>query len=410
MALDFIGGMGLDNTRIELVTEEIVPDFSSIYPSCPSSECIDCEKAESVVMCRVCCSNLYTNPISYSDVYGYSAFSLDWLVDIAEWSGLRLIFQSLQGAERQPHSRTLTQEVYAFIQKFHWFRNIKPSPLLEVVELKVKPSEDQICGYYEVGGNPEGRIVGGKEVMKINKYPWQLSLSTGYLGMLYQHRCGAAVVSAIWAITAAHCLQAVSVASRLYVLGGFTDMEKWDWAQIRRVEKYYNHENFSASLYEQDIALLKLESPLLFTPNVLPVCLPAPSYRGKFNSAVGKTALLSGWGRHWETGPLVNQLEMVELPVIDNWECMKWYNRSGSRQYIPEKSFLCAGYEDGGFDACNGDSGGPLIIYRADGRAELLGIVSWGIGCGIAGRPGVYTRVGEFLPWIQKTMRMYDLD
>ena len=38
---------------------------------------------------------------------------------------------------------------------------------------------------------------------------------------------------------------------------------------------------------------------------------------------------------------------MVKLPIISNEVCMKWYNKSGSRQFIPSYTFLCAGYEEG---------------------------------------------------------------
>jgi len=105
----------------------------------------------------------------------------------------------------------------------------------------------------------------------------------------------------------------------------------------------------------------------------------------------------------------MGQLEMVELTIISNNISMSWYNRSGSRQFILENTFLCTGWEEGQRDACNGDSGGPLVVTRADGRAELMGVVSWGIGCGHRGRPGVYTRVSEFLPWIEKTMRDFEV-
>ena len=85
---------------------------------------------------------------------------------------------------------------------------------------------------------------------------------------------------------------------------------------------------------------------------------------------------------------LACRLEMVQLPLISNKQCMEWYNRfalrspvkvifspvrSGSRQLIPRHTFLCAGWEEGAKDACGGDSGGPLVVYRPDGRAELVG-------------------------------------
>ena len=60
-------------------------------------------------------------------------------------------------------------------------------------------------------------------------------------------------------------------------------------------------------------------------------------------------------------------------------------------------------------DACSGDSGGPLTVTRRDGRSQLWGVVSWGIGCGVEGRPGVYTRVSQFVDWITRTIAENDI-
>jgi len=54
-----------------------------------------------------------------------------------------------------------------------------------------------------------------------------------------------------------------------------------------------------------------------------------------------------------------------------------------------------------------GDSGGPLYYSFSPGNTPwyLLGVVSFGARqCG-NGKPGVYSRVEEFIPWIQRNLK-----
>ena len=60
---------------------------------------------------------------------------------------------------------------------------------------------------------------------------------------------------------------------------------------------------------------------------------------------------------------------------------------------------FCAGTKEGGKDACQGDSGGPAIFQN-----ELVGATSWGIGCGQATYPGVYTDVAIYRSWIDSKL------
>ncbi|MBF0442280.1 MAG: trypsin-like serine protease [Oligoflexales bacterium] len=81
-------------------------------------------------------------------------------------------------------------------------------------------------------------------------------------------------------------------------------------------------------------------------------------------------------------------------------EC-KEMNKSHQFAKSLDSRVICAGNKEGnGKDSCNGDSGGPLVTTEEPPR--LLGVVSWGDGCGANGRPGVYTRVSAFKEWIRE--------
>ncbi len=155
------------------------------------------------------------------------------------------------------------------------------------------------------------------------------------------------------------------------------------------------HVNFDKFSYEYDIALLRMVQSVQYQPNIIPICLPADTS----DNLVGRTGTVTGWGRRTEFGNISPVLREVHLPIISNSKCMTMYRRSGQNEWIP-RIFVCAGTANGGKDSCEGDSGGPMVIKGRNGRYELAGVISWGIGCGDRNRPGVYTRIAEFKDWI----------
>jgi secreted trypsin-like serine protease len=104
--------------------------------------------------------------------------------------------------------------------------------------------------------------------------------------------------------------------------------------------------------------------------------------------AEGGAARVYGWGDTRGDGSYAASLHTAEVAVLPDAECEHDYPRGGKDGTYTPRSMLCAGVPGGGRDACQGDSGGPLV---AGGR--LIGLVSWGTGCGTPGKPGVYTRI-----------------
>ena len=94
-------------------------------------------------------------------------------------------------------------------------------------------------------------------------------------------------------------------------------------------------------------------------------------------------------------------LQKVEVPVIPDEDCRTAYAKAG---IIIREDMLCAGYPEGGKDACQADSGGPLVGVQGETR-YLAGIVSWGISCARGEYPGVYTEVAYFIDWINSKLQ-----
>ncbi|RLU26608.1 hypothetical protein DMN91_000404 [Ooceraea biroi] len=248
---------------------------------------------------------------------------------------------------------------------------------------------------------PESRIVGGNR-SSFGKWPWQISLRQ-WRSQTYLHKCGAALLNENWAITAAHCVESVPPSDLLLRIGEHdlaNEDEPYGY-QERRVQIVASHPQFDARTFEYDLALLRFYEPLLpFQPNVLPICLPDDD-----ETYVGHTAYVTGWGRLYDEGPLPSVLQEVAVPVINNTVCEAMYRNAGYIEHIPH-IFICAGWRNGGFDSCEGDSGGPMVIQRArDKRWILAGIISWGIGCAAPNQPGVYTRISEFREWINQILQ-----
>lgn len=163
------------------------------------------------------------------------------------------------------------------------------------------------------------------------------------------------------------------------------------------------HPDYDSKTLENDLALIKMKKPVPFRDDIQPICLP--NYNEDFT---GLDGYATGWGlTDFDKRQLPDTLQIVRLPIISNKRCQSMYRKTGHDKQITDMD-LCAGYAKGGMDACEGDSGGPLIVRRPNDRRWLLaGIVSNGVKCGEPLLPGVYTRVSRFMPWIMEQMRIH---
>ncbi|XP_063534507.1 serine proteinase stubble-like isoform X1 [Cydia strobilella] len=256
------------------------------------------------------------------------------------------------------------------------------------------------CGVTAMWPRPEMRIMGGKD-SNFGRWPWQVSVRrTSFFSFSSTHRCGGAIINEGWIATAGHCVDDL-LTSQIRIRVGEYDFssvsEQFPFVE-QGVARKSVHPKYNFFTYEYDLALVKLESTLVFAPHISPICLPATD-----DLLVGENATVTGWGRLSEGGVLPSILQEVQVPIVSNDRCKSMFLRAGRHEFIPD-IFLCAGHERGGHDSCQGDSGGPLQVKGKDQRYFLAGIISWGIGCGEANLPGVCTRISKFVPWILQTV------
>jgi len=271
---------------------------------------------------------------------------------------------------------------------------------------------------FSADGTPLKRIVGGIEATP-HSIPWQVSLRRK--GNPAGHFCGGSLVrvndqdKSDIVVTAAHCITVYTSSNGIsydtlhnftenhfdVVLGAHYKTTKENGEQRLSVAKIVKHPSWAyptpsnpSIKINNDIAILKLATPVQFNNNIQPICLPSSS---SDNPADGRFGIVSGWGAVGEKKAGSNELRQVTVPVVSQASCQSEYRG------LDSTTTVCAGYTAGGKDACQGDSGGPYFFKKPQGFV-LYGVVSNGRGCARAGIPGVYTRVSNYLGWISSTI------
>ncbi|XP_043919152.1 mannan-binding lectin serine protease 2 [Protopterus annectens] len=258
------------------------------------------------------------------------------------------------------------------------------------------PECEPICG------EPTGRltrVIGGQKA-ELGEFPWQVLVTVdGHIG-------GGSLLFDKWILTAAHVLSGHKDVSAIELKMGLIKRQSSEYVQVLP-EKVFIHSKYKPdsqkSRYDNDIALIKLKHKVPISANVKPICLPGNDVR--YNVESKTLGTVSGFGKTKQTSLAAEYLQFVEVEVIDHKQCKDVYDKLFPGLEQVTENMLCAGTEEGGKDACTGDSGGPYVFYDEKTHKWFIGgIVSWGEKCGVKDKYGVYTKVYNYISWIENTI------
>lgn len=235
------------------------------------------------------------------------------------------------------------------------------------------------------------KIIGGNITGDELKYPFMATI--WYLDEeQFSFKCGASYIGKNFFITAAHCLKQRDPKMTIIRMGG-NNLN--NLPNIFRIKQIYIHPKFNRENLKNDIAIIEttVEPDSIKYP---PIRLPC-NHLINICYIIGSSVKVVGYGKADKTGKkeYVEDMKEVDLKIKTIHDTK--YNSN----LVCSDVFLAGDERDGIIlDSCTGDSGGPCMKKIKD-HWVLVGIVSWGSGCGEAKFPGVYTKVLSYHNWIR---------
>ncbi|XP_058128256.1 serine protease 44-like [Anopheles coustani] len=304
--------------------------------------------------------------------------------DASNNNALEIEPASTSGSNKEGNSETTT---------------IKPAEIIDVHSqcgIKRNHVTSRIYFQDEDDDVPKEPVFGMTEYAE---FPWTVAIYQLIRNGTFVYHCGGALLNRKVVVTAAHCVSNNRLHPSRYVVhaGDWDRRHKQERLphQERTVSRIVVHPNYYSGALFNDVALLFFDEPFNdMTANVGPICLPSAANMSSYSNCV-----VTGWGGSPKQNRAQSVQQFSKLALLDQAHCEAKLRDQPSlgRKFKLHESFVCADV-DVTVDLCQGSGGSPLVCEK-NGHYHLIGLVSWGIGCG-DGIPSVLSNVSALSEWI----------
>lgn len=232
-------------------------------------------------------------------------------------------------------------------------------------------------------------VVGVTTDAAVGEFPFMGLLTYGES----RTRCGAALISNQFLLTAAHCFKHAKPLSVRLGTNRADDL----LADTYPIAKIFRHPMYNKITKQNDIALVELSRTVDMNANIQPICL----HTSLTDLPESTNMTIMGWGQDNTEDSSTVLLKGIVQPVLRSI-CQSKYIGGGHTINLSDNQMCALGNKNAqgiATDGCQGDSGGPLV-FLDNNKYYLAGIVSVGTGCGNEFIPGIYTRTANYLDWI----------
>ncbi|KAF5269795.1 hypothetical protein FQA39_LY08576 [Lamprigera yunnana] len=270
-------------------------------------------------------------------------------------------------------------------------------------------SDFRFCGYQH-----RDDYLSFDDEIAIDEFPWLAAIVNGSDPLQQTSVCVGTLVNERYVLTSAQCIFSLNSADTMLVrLGDYnlktemdcirhTQLNVYECSVVQEygIEEQITHPFYNSSTFDNDIGLLRLDTTVIFTEYVRPICLPMSSTDVV---ELGEVLYITGFSKYLGHSKTIGLKKKIWTTLISPDICEEKLKLPSF--YTPLADYhICTKEFQNSTDvtACVVNEGGP-VMFPKKLQWYIIGISST-FSCGDI-EPQIHLKVSKYLKWIRAKIK-----